>query len=337
MNLPERVKLSDVAAQAGVSAATVSRVLNQSANVSSSVRERVLAAVESLGYEKSAGPDAPTLAVLITDLLNPFFPELVRGMQDEARLDGLGLLLYDTAEGIQSEAQILNQIARRSPDGLIVCASRLSTQELTAFHTRSGLPTVLINRSSGDPQMPCVLTDFFDAASRACTHLLDLGHTRIAYLAGPGESETSLLRRSGIEAALTRAGLTLPEVWRPSSFPNVAGGFQAMSALLSGTPTSWPSAVIAYNDSMALGALNAIRGSGLHVPEDISVVGYDDIAMAAHANPPLTTIAQPKAALGRLAVQLIRRLMNGQPHPGGSILLESPLIVRASTGRAPIH
>jgi DNA-binding LacI/PurR family transcriptional regulator len=166
--------------------------------------------------------------------------------------------------------------------------------------------------------------------------LLDLNHTRIAFLSGPIKSEQSLARRRGVEKALAEAGLTLPPELCPASFPNVDGGFQAMSALLALPPAQRPTAVIAYNDVMALGVLHAIRAHHLRVPEDISVIGVDDIAMAAHANPPLTTIAQPKYRMGRLAMQTLRRMLQGHPPPEESFtLMKSPFIVRESTAPAP--
>lgn len=145
----------------------------------------------------------------------------------------------------------------------------------------------------------------------------------------------SKARRSGMESALGEAGLSLKEEWCPSSFPNVDGGFQAMSKLLALPTSDRPTAVIAFNDIMALGAMHAIRSHRLKVPEDISVVGFDDIAMAAHANPPLTTVSQPRYQMGQLAMRMLRQMIRGETHLGGSYtLVESPLIVREST--API-
>jgi DNA-binding LacI/PurR family transcriptional regulator len=178
--------------------------------------------------------------------------------------------------------------------------------------------------------------DSQNATYRATRHLLDLHHTRIAFIAGPSTSEAALARRRGIEAALAEAGLALPGEWCVSSLPDVNGGFLATSALLALPSEHRPTAVIAYNDIMALGALHAARAHHLRVPDDLSVVGFDDIAMAAHANPPLTTISQPKYRLGRVAMRLVRHMMEGQRPPGeGYTLMESPLIVRESTGPAP--
>jgi DNA-binding LacI/PurR family transcriptional regulator len=331
-----RPNLQDVARHAGVSPATVSRVIHNTAHVRDSVQARVLESAASLGYALRIRPGvaAPqtTIAVLVTDILNPFFPEIVRGVQDEAKSDGLAMLLCDTSEDSQSERQVLDMLASRPVDGIIVCASRLAAEDLIALHERHTTPMVVINRIINHPGIPCILVDLENATYRAARHLLALNHTRIAYLAGPGASEASQARRRGLELALTEAGLCLRSEWCPSGFPNVDGGFQAMSALLAMPAADRPTAALAYNDMMAMGALHAIRAHHLRVPQDISLVGFDDIAMAAHTNPPLTTVDQPKYRMGKLAMQMLRQLMQGQAVPGeGYTLVESPLIVREST------
>jgi LacI family transcriptional regulator len=332
---PSRPSLLDVARHAGVSAATVSRVMNRTGQVSQRTQDRVLAAVAALGYEPMSSrvstPSLRTIAVVITDILNPFFPEIVRGIEDEARPEMPALLLCNTVEDPQLERQTLRMLGERRVDGVIVCASRLTPVDLIGLHEKHGLPMVVIGRRVEHGGIPNVLVDAEGAMYRAAQHLLALQHTRIAYLAGPAGQGASLERRRGVERALGEAGLALRPEWCPASFPNVDGGFQAMSALLA-CPTDRPTAVVAYNDMLALGALHAIRTHGLRVPEDVSVIGYDDIAMAAHANPPLTTISIPKYRMGKLAMQVLRQMTMGETVNGnGYMLLESPLVVRAST------
>jgi DNA-binding LacI/PurR family transcriptional regulator len=335
-----RPSLLDVARQAGVSSATVSRVLNGTAPVREDVRVRVLSASARLGYQhvrhrsaKAALTNA--VALLIPDILNPFFAEIVRGVQDESA-DEYVPLLFDIAEDAQREHQYFRLLTTLPVCGIIVCGSRIAAEELAAAVEKQQTPIVVLNRWVRHPNVACLKVDFESATHRAVQHLLDLNHTRIAYLAGPTQSDASQARRRGIEAALNKAGLTLRAEWAPVSFPNVDGGFQSMSAILALPPADRPTAVIAYNDLMAMGALHAIRSHRLRVPEDISVIGVDDIAMAAHSNPPLTTVAQPKYRMGRLAMKTLRRMIEGQPPPEeGYTLLESPLIVRESTALAP--
>jgi DNA-binding LacI/PurR family transcriptional regulator len=306
-----------------------------------SVKERVLASLKSVGYEPPSSRSAfsvaqSTIAVVLPDILNPFFTEIVRGIQDEAGTDRYMLLLFDTSEDPRLEHQVFQVLGQRSVSGVISCASRLPSQDLIEMASAHSIPMVVINRKIDHPGIPCVLLDFESGAYRATRHLLDLHHSRIAYFKGPGTSEPSLARRRGIEIALSEAGLALKPEWCPTSFPNVDGGFQAMSALLALAPCDRPTAVIAYNDMMALGALHAARAHHLRVPEDISVVGFDDIAMAAHANPPLTTVAQPKHRMGQLAMKILRGTIRGDTFLGdGYTLLESSFVVRESTGPAP--
>ena len=341
MSQKPRRNLLDVARHAGVSPATVSRVLNNTARVRPSVRERVLASLKSLDYEptstRSALPLASgMIAVIVPDILNPFFTEIVRGVQSEAEVDSSMLMLFDTGEVPGREEQALQMLFNHPVSGIVLCASRLPTPDLIAIRTRYKTPMVIINRKIDHPDIPCVVLDFESGAYRATRHLLNLHHTRIAYFKGPVTSEPSVARRRGVESALAEAGSSLRAEWCPSSFPNVDGGFQAMSTLLALPPAERPTAVIAYNDMMALGALHAARANHFRVPEDISIVGFDDIAMAAHANPPLTTVSQPKHRMGQLAMKILRGTIQGYTYLGdGYTLLESSLVVRESTGPAP--
>lgn len=336
-----RPSLLSVAQRAGVSPATVSRVLNNTAPVRDGVRARVLAAINELGYIPTTSRSARrgvenAIALLIPDILNPFFTEMMRGIQDEATLFGYMPILYDSNEEPQRERELLQRFASQPLRGIILSGSRLPAPDLLSLCQQLAVPIVLINRAVRLPNVACILTDMEGGAWRAARHLLDLHHTRIAFLSGPHKSEQSQARRRGVERALAEAGLTLRPEWCLASSPNVDGGFQTMSALLAQAPHERPTAVIAYNDMMALGALHAIRAHHLRVPEDISVIGTDDIAIAAHSNPPLTTISQPKYRMGRMAVQMLQRMIQGRPPPQeGYTLLETALIVREST--APVN
>jgi LacI family transcriptional regulator len=338
-----RVSLLEVAQLAGVSPATVSRVVNSSAPVSDSIRAKVFAAAEELGYsiaphKPAGGASTRTVAVIVADLLNPFFPELIRGVDLEARYDGTSLLLYDTAEDTQPEEHMLRMVSSRPLDGVVIAGSRIATDSLVAHCRRFAIPVVVINRSvQCNSDVACIRVDFEKATYHAARHLLSLGHTRIGYISGPEATEMSLARLRGLENALNENGLHTNPEWLAGGFPNVAGGFQAMSALLSLPAGARPTAIQAYNDLMALGALQAIHSHGLRVPQDISVVGFDDIAAAAHANPPLTTVEQPKVYMGSLAMRMLRELIDRRMGLGGGFtLLESRLIVRETTGPAPV-
>lgn len=331
----------DVARLAGVSPATVSRVFANSAGVSEEVRQRVLEVAASLGY-RAPHPQLPslgrplTVALVIPDILNSYFTEIARGVQDEAGAADVMPLVLDTAEDPARELEFLRMLASQPVGGVLLCGSRLSHDELSAALKVLGKPAVVLNRCLGLPNVACIVADLEAATYRATRHLLALQHRRIAFLPGPSTSETSRARRRGIETALAEAGLKLRTDWAQPSFPDIDGGFRAMSALLALPPEDRPTAVITHNDLMALGVLHAARIHHVHVPEDLSVVGIDDIPMAAHSNPPLTTLAPPKQRMGRMAVRLILRMVEGQHLPeDGYTLLEAPLVMRESTGPAP--
>jgi DNA-binding LacI/PurR family transcriptional regulator len=315
-------------------------VLKGTTPVSSVIRERVHAAAHAVGYApnpvRAVMPEKNGLiAFVISDITNPFFPEVVRAVEESAAAAGMGLLLCTTGENKAHGQATLKLLADRPVNGIIVCASRLENADLVALHERRSTPMVVINRRLDHPSVPNIIVDFQSATYRATRHLLDLKHTEIAYLAGAGNSDASRARRRGIELALAECGFSLRSEWCPLTSPNVEGGFQAMSALLAQGDGSRPTAVLAYNDMLALGALHAIRVHHLRVPADISVVGFDDIAMVVHANPPLTTIAQPKQRIGQLAMQMLSQMLRGEPVPGdGYTLVDSPLIVRESTAIA---
>lgn len=335
-----RVNLLEVARHAGVSPATVSRVVNNSAPVSDSIRSRVISSAEMLGYDIShprVGPGGSirTVAVIVADLLNPFFPELIRGIDLEARQDDTSLLLYDTAEDTQPEEHMLQMVSSRALDGVIIAGSRFATDDLVTHCKRYAIPLVVINRSTQScTEVACIRVDFEKATYHAARHLLSLGHQRIGYISGPEMNEMSLARRKGLENAISEVSLNLKQTWMASGFPNVAGGFQAMSSLLSLPENERPTAVQTYNDLMALGALQAIHSHRLRVPQDISIVGFDDIMLASHSNPPLTTVEQPKAYMGSLAMRTLRELMDRRIGLGsGFTMLESRLIVRETTGQ----
>jgi len=336
----KRPTLADVARHAKVSTATASRVLRNTGPVSQDLRKRIETATAALGYIPrlaSKYPGESTLALLVGDLLNPYFPEIVRGVQEEVDNYELILTLYNMSDHPLRQSQLLRKLSKPPVEGVILTG--LSPfPELLEWQQRHKIPLVLLNRRVSQPGVHCIMVDFENAMYRATRHLLSLNHIRIGHLASPSTGEIAQARRRGIEAALTEARLTLRTEWCPIVPPgtDVEGGYQAMRALLDLPCNERPTAVIAFNDIIALGALHAVRACGLRVPQDISVVGTDDIAIAAHAYPPLTTIGQPKYRMGKLAVQTLRRMREGRINPGNNcILLESPLIVRESTGPAP--
>jgi DNA-binding LacI/PurR family transcriptional regulator len=342
MKKKRRATLVDVAHHAQVSTITVSRVLHNTGPVSQDLRARIEASVAVLGYTSRRASrqqqGGGTIAVLTGDLLNPFFPEIVRGIQDEADNYGLILTLYNPTDHIQRQHQLLQKLSRQRIDGVIIMGTA-PFPELLTWREQHHVPLIVLNRRISQPGIHCILVDFENAMYRATQHLLSLNHTRIGYLAPSRQSEVAQARRRGLEAALTEAGLRLRPEWCATIPPGVDidGGLQAMRTLLELPVAERPTGVIAFNDTVALGAMHAARVHGLRVPRDISIIGVDDIFAAAHAYPPLTTISQPKYQMGKLAVQTLARMNEEQMNvTGGCTVLESPLIVRESTGPAPL-
>ncbi len=336
-----KITLKDIAKEAGVSQATISRMVNGNAAVSFALEQKVFQAAKDLGVEiprKSSKRNhqqfhTNVIGLLVADLTNPYFFDIMRGVISEAKLIDYGVQVFETNEDVQSEEETFRSIGHFNLNGLILCASRLSDSKLLNFYHQNDIPMVLVNRYVKDPAICCITVDYHKSMFQATTHLINLGHKQIAYLSGPSKSDTSLNRRSGIVDALAKAKLKLDPDLCPGSFPNVEGGFQAMISLLTMPEWKRPTAVLAYNDLIAIGALRAIRMKGLGVPEDISIIGVDNIDITSHTFPPLTTVAPPKVQMGALAMRIIHRMNTGDYDKGeGYMEIEAPLTLRYSTG-----
>ena len=337
-----KVTLANVARVAGVSSATASRLINGSGPVSEDIRERVEAAIAQLGYEprktnSGASAHEGTIAVLAENLINPFFPEIIRGISDEIDNYGMVLTLYNLTNHPERQKLLVQKLSRQRIDGLIVMGNP-PFPTLVEWQQKQGIPMVLINRSSNLPMTHCVTVDFEAAMKRATQHLLSLNHTRIGYLSAFDSSEIAIARRKGIEASLHEAGLALQPEYCSSVPPGteIDGGFQAMNILLDRPAEYHPTAILAFNDVIATGALHSLRLHGVRIPQDMSIIGVDDIFSSVYTYPPLTTIGQPKFRMGAIAVQRLRLMSEGNwPNHNNFTQFECTLIVRESTGPAP--
>ena len=335
-------KISDVARAAGVSIATVSRVIHNTGPVSGDTRRRVEEVVQALGYQARRTPrkavsesTAEKLVLLFTgDIVNPFFAEVIRGTQEEIDLQKNALSIMQ----LSTDRAKLIQAASQLPVMGIILTGSAPFPELLAWREESEIPMVVINYRINQPGISCILVDFRDAYARATRHLINLGHTRIGYVDDNGGSEIGQARLQGYKSALAEAGIPFRQelyTTMPADTHHVYGGFQAASNLLALPPDERPTAVLSFNDLFALGVMHAVRAHGMCVPEDISVIGCDDVPMAAYAYPPLTTISQPKYRIGKLAVSTLLKMRQDPSHQSGSfMLMESPLIIREST--APV-
>lgn len=338
-NGKDKPTLLDVAKHANVSIASVSRVLNNVPPFSEELRAQVEAAARELGYKTKRNPASfqPTLVALIGDTRNTYYSEIIAGIQDYA--DRLGVLvnIVQNSDEPSFSDRFCRWIIRSGASGLIVCSfSSIPGADLRRIRDMGRINISTINYPTKVESIPSIRIDYERAMGKAAHHVVTLRHTRIAYLNGPEKAYSSNAKRSGVEKMLEQLGHPLRKELFVASTSTVEGGFQSMNKLLHLPMSERPTAVIASNDLMALGAMHSIRSSNLSIPNDITVVGFDDIAMAAHANPPLTTIAPPKFELGYKAAQFVFEYADrDEPSPEEFVVMESPLIVRESSGTCP--
>jgi LacI family transcriptional regulator, galactose operon repressor len=323
----------DVAEAAGVSTSTVSRALAMPHMVKPDTRERVQRAAERLGYTPNKAARGlitgrtGNLGLILPDLTNPFFPSVVKGVQAFARDLDYAVFIADTDEDPAAEAGLVRALSKQV-DGLILCSPRMSEDDL-----RSVLPQtciVLVNRRFAST--PAVTFDNIGGIRQAVAHLEALGHRHLAWLAGPRTSWSNRERTRAMRAVASSSALKLTTVGHfPPSFE---GGVAAADQVIASGAT----AVIAFNDLMALGVVSRVNTRGLRVPEDLSVVGIDDIPMSGMSNPGLTTVSLPKEQAGRAAVSLLLSLIEQpkaqSPQTPSRRELPSQLLVRGSTGIA---
>lgn len=301
------ITIRDVARQAGVSVATVSRVLNNSALVSQETRETVMKAVAQLGYRPNANAQAlatqvsDTIGVVVMDVSDAFFGALVKAVDTVAQQHQKYVLIGNSYHEAEKERHAIEVLIRQRCNALIVHSKALSDEELTGFMEQ--IPgMVLINRVVTGYAHRCVSLDNVSGAMMATRMLLNHGHQRVGYLASSHQIEDDDMRREGWFRALAEQGIAAPDGWVGTGSPDMPGGEAAMVELLGRNLQL--TAVFAYNDSMAAGALTALKDNGIAVPHHLSLIGFDDIPIARYTDPQLTTVRYPIASMARLATEL---------------------------------
>ena len=324
--------IKDVARQANVSISTVSHVVNRTRFVSDKVRQDVEAAIRALDYVPSAvarslkSNTTKTLGMLIPNCSNPYFAEIVRSVEDHCFASGYTLILCNTDDEPHRQSVYLQVLAEKRVDGLIIISTGEDSDLLQLLEGLT-TPTVLLDREVSHSHCDLVETAHAQGAQMATEHLLQLGHRRIACIGGPADLSSSSQRIQGWRNALEKANLSADLLWH-SDFSS-QGGFAAMQAVLQSPQP--PSAVFICNDLMGIGALSAAHEAGVRVPQDLSLVGFDDIELARFTSPPLTTIVQPKQQIGMLAVDMLLERIQGGRTDTKQVLLQPALTVRAST------
>jgi LacI family transcriptional regulator len=326
--------MRDVAERAGVSVTSVSHVINKTRPVSYELRERVLAAMEELGYQPNRlarslrSGKTQIIGTIVPDSADPFFAEVARGIEDTAFENGYSLILCNSDANLGKEAFYTDVLLEKRVDGILFLAVGVSTERILDLQQR-GMPVVVVDRELPGVNVDSVVADNAGGGWSATCHLIDLGHRCIGYIAGPSDLTLSEYRHTGYCKALEEAGIAPDEDLVVRGAFDFESGYKAAHQLLA--KSKRPTAIFACNDLMAIGAICAAVELGLQVPQDLSVVGYDDVPLASYSNPPLTTIAQPIYDLGVVAASLLLERLQDPSKPTRRIVLDVELQIRRST------
>ncbi|NOH96584.1 DNA-binding transcriptional regulator CytR [Vibrio sp. 99-70-13A1] len=326
--------MKDVAQLAGVSTATVSRALMNPEKVSSSTRKRVENAVLEAGYSPNSlarnlrRNESKTIVTIVPDICDPYFTEIIRGIEDAAVEHGYLVLLGDSGQQKKRETSFVNLVFTKQADGMLLLGTD-HPFDLSKPEQKNLPPMVMACEFAPDLELPTVHIDNLTSAFEAVNYLTQLGHKRIGQISGPTSATLCQFRQQGYQQALRRAGITMNSAHSTVGDFTFEAGAQSIRQLLA-LPEP-PTAIFCHNDAMAIGAIQEAKKLGLRVPQDLSVVGFDDIKFAQYCDPPLTTISQPRYEIGRQAMLMMLDVLKGNDVQAGSRLLETELIVRGST------
>lgn len=333
--------IQDVAREASVSTATVSRALSNPDRVSESTRQRVDEAIRATGYTLNQAARSlrkratRTILVALPNIGNPFFSVILEAIEGEAVARDYNVLVANRRDGVDQDARLLDLFLSNRVDGMIMLDGAIDPSRFRRLSSDPArLPLVIACEGIPDSRLRTVKTDNELAAQRATEHLIELGHTKIAHITGPAGNVLTEERERGYHAALATAEIaSRPEWIIPGDFRMSSGAAAAHTIAALG---NGPTAVFSANDEMAIGLISELRLLGSECPRDISVVGFDDIMLAGRYSPPLTTMRQPREQLGRLAAETLFAILEGTapPQMPDQVVLESQLVVRGSTMRA---
>ena len=329
------VSIKEVAVAAGVSTATVSRVLSNGLHVRPEVRERVLATVERLGYRPNLvarslrSQQSSTIGLIVSDISNPFFTAISRAVEDTAYEQGFSVLLCNTDENPEKEAIYLNLMRDTAVAGAIMSPTRKTVANFA--ESNLPLPIVVVDRFISNGDVDTVLLDNVDAAYRLITHLIERGYRRIAALCS--EMSTGLERQVGYEKALRAHGLAPKSEYMKYIPPKSEAGYAATLKMLDVAEP--PDALFTINSLIAEGALQAIRERNLTIPDDIALVTFDDTTWSSLVQPPITLIAQPTYEIGKTAAELLIQRIADPGRPTRQVILKGQLLVRGSSAPRP--
>lgn len=329
------MNIKEVARAARVSTATVSRTINGSEKVTAETAERVRRAIEALKFypntnARALGSGRSSLyGLIISDITNPFFPELVKSFEDVAVQHKQEVLIANTNYDKHRTEQCVARMLQRKVDGVAIMTSEMDEHLIAEFSSRK-IPLVFLDTGTVQKGISNIAIDYAAGVDTAVEHLSRLGHESIAFISGPPDLSSARIRRKAFLASMKRKGLPPAKELIEEGNHRMDGGHEAMKRLL--RKSTRPTAVLASNDMSAIGAMGAILEHGLKVPGDISVIGFDDIAMSEYTQPPLTTVRLSRAQIAKLAFRALHDTQNAAMAKGAEYRIEPALVERKSTG-----
>ncbi|MDQ0339809.1 LacI family transcriptional regulator [Caldalkalibacillus uzonensis] len=331
----KNVTIYDVAREAGVSMATVSRVVNGNPNVKPVTRKKVLETIKRLGYRPNAvarglaSKRTTTVGVIIPDISSLFYAELARGIEDIATMYNYNIILCNSDQRPQKEIHLINTLLEKQVDGLLFMGNQITEEHIELF-TTSTVPIVLASTKDEKEEMPSVVIDYEQAAYDAVKLLLDKGHTRIGFISGPVEDKFSGQERlTGYRKALEEAGLPVDETLIRYGDYRYDSGLKAAEELIGLAEPA--TAIVAMSDEMAIGAIHACQDHGLKIPGDVEVIGFDNTRLTSMVRPRLTSVVQPMYDIGAVAMRLLTKYMNKEHIDHHLVVLPHRIEEREST------
>ena len=328
--------IRDVAKAAGVSTATVSNVLNKTGKVGRHTHHVVLSAVKKLGYFPNAharhlaSRDSRTLGIIVSDIVNPFFPEVVKGFETRARQLGYDAILSDTNYDPRRTQEAAERMMEHNVRGVAIMTSEISLRLIHEL-ARRRIAVTFLDLAPARGHVSKLRIDYFSGMKQIVEYLYNMGHRRIAFVAGRAKLKSNVARLEAYETCMREFDLEPgPVITGDLRFE---GGLAAGAAIAKLSPR--PTAVMAVNDLTAVGVLKGLLKAGLRVPDDIAVVGFDDANWATALRPPLTVVTQPTYDIGRIAAELLLRRINGETFPPKRVVLQAELVERGSSRRSP--
>ncbi len=336
------VTIKDIARQANVSSATVSYVLNNTRCISPETRERVLQAVKDLDYVPNASARSlrekrsKIIGLIVSDISNPFYPDLAKACEDAAYGEGYDVMIFNTNNQKEHMQQAILRLRQERVDGILIVSAMEHDQSMIQELTGQGYPLVLVHRKPQGLDADSIVADQFLAVRLAMEHLTELGHRRIAFLEGTEGSPVNKERREAYKLLVKEMGLESRESWILDGDGSCRSGYDAIAGMLAYMPENQrPTAILSANDMAALGMLDAAFDRGLGIPEDLSVIGFDDLFVAGNRRVQLTTVHMPRYTMGRMATDILIRKINKKMPEKVEQVLPVKLMVRRTTGPVP--